>query len=1185
MTMRIFLKIGVLLFFCFSFISVTMKGTGQNLLTIKADKASLESILKKIEIASKYSLLYNFEDVSKFSGITINAINKTLPEILDIALKNTGLGYKISENTIIISKPVPQKNTPQSKVSGKIMLNNGEPLAGAHVRLKGKESGVISDRNGSYELNVTDSNGSIIISFIGYRTKEVAIQNRDMINVELEEAINELKELVVQTGYQTLSKRETTSAITQVNFEKIELASKSSIDQMLAGQIPGMMVLQTSGEPGATPTIRIRGTSSIIGTRAPLWVLDGMILEDPVNVSVTNLNSPDVAYLIGNAIAGVNPKDIETITVLKDASATAIYGSRAANGVIVLTTKNGKVGSPRVGYSGNVVFNNRIGYNNLQLMNAGERVQLSQEIIADNIKYSRSPLNLGYEGLLLGYYNNKYTYEEFSAAVEKMIATNTDWYDLLFRNSVTNNHTVNVSGGSGRTTYYISLGYLKNLGTAKGSDYERYSALTKVNTWINNKLYVGFQINASKTKGNGFHSSVNPNTYAFETSRTIPCYNDDGTYFKYLTQQKSQTAVLSAPKEELKYNILNEMDLTGSSSNITNITAQLNLQYNFSSSFRYKLLGGFDQSRTNNLSWAGEESNYVSMIRGWNAGTLVQGTTDFDASSIPWGGILTNNDQKKDSYSLRNTLEYSHLFNDIHLVNFMGALELRSVKYNGLSSKFYGWQPERGQSISPALTTGYYGVLNSLRPTLTDNIVNNMSWIGSATYSYKDKVTVNGNIRADGSNNFGDNPAYRFLPIWSLAARYTISNEKFLKNRDFLEYLAIRASYGIQGNIDKATSPDLIIQVGSKNSLTGLNESFFKYLPNPDLRWERTSSYNFGLDYSFFKPKGFRSESILSGTIDVYNKYGDQIIVSRSVSQIIGMDMVKINGGKLRNYGIEGSINIVPYQNKDFSSSFRFIFSYNKNILLEANKEMNITSSDKINGNALVENLPIGAFYSYEFAGLNEKYGFPMFYNNNGEKRYALYPEEMNLVYSGKSTPDFNGGLDLSARYKRFYLSVGLQYSMGGAGRLPNLYRANYYAVFDPLANVSKDFNNRWRKSGDELNTNIPVIWDNDKYNIAKNELNAPVFLTSAKTPLEMYDYSSVRVASTDNIRLRNINFSYVFPEALVTKYGMQSLTINFQAENLFIICDKRWQGRDPESGSSNTPIPKIFSLGLNMTF
>lgn len=1179
-------KIATLIVLMVGLATANLQAQGERLISITAKDATLETLLKEIAEKGACKFLYNYDEISKIKGISVVTTNQKISEILANVLSNTGLEFSFKDNTIVIKRATPKERAiERRKITVRVTTESGETIPGAHVLVKGTNNGGFTQENGECEFSIDPNSKFLVASFIGFDTKEMPIGQSDRITIKLKEAdylINEA--VVVQTGYQTLSKRELASSIYQVEHEKINLASKSSIDQMLSGQVPGMLVMQTSGEPSATPTIRIRGTSSIIGGRSPLWVLDGIILEDQVNVDVSNLNSPDAPYLIGNAIAGVNPRDIETITVLKDASATAIYGSRAANGVIVVTTKKGKIGEPKISYSGSVTANRRVGYGDLRLMNSGERIKLSQEIVQDNIKYSRVPASLGYEGLLLDYYNNRISYGEFEMGVQKLASNNTDWYDILFRNSLTHSHAVNISGGSNRTTYYASVGYNKNLGTAKGSDSERFSGMTKVNSWLSDKFYLGFQINASNTRNHGFHSSVNPNTYAYETSRTIPCYNEDGTFFMYPTQQKSQTAISSAPKEELLYNIVNELNLTGSKSNVSSITAQLNAQYNILPTLRYKMLGGFDQTSTNSETWAEESSNYVSMIRRWNPGTLVQGTADYDASVIPIGGIITNSNQRKESYTFRNSIEYSDLINGDHLFNVMGSLELRSIKYKGFAGTYYGWQPERGQTISPALTTGYFSILNQLRPSLTDNISNNVSWIGSATYSYRDKITINANVRADGSNNFGDNPKYRFLPIWSAAAKYTLTNEEFLKNSNVLKYLAVRASYGIQGNIDKATSPDLIIQIGAKDGITGLPESYFKYLPNPDLRWERTNSTNFGLDFSLFghKTGGFRD--IVSGSVDIYTKYGHELIVVRQVSQVLGLDQVKINGGKMKNSGVEGSLNITPLQKRDFTLSTTLIFSYNKNVLLEANKELNITNDNKIQGNALVEGQPVGAFYSYDYAGLNPEYGFPMFYDKKDIKRYTIGADDMKVVYSGVNMPPFSGGWEIATRYKGFHLNFNLQYTAGGVARLPNIYRTNYYAVFDPIANVTKDMNNRWRKPGDEKFTNVPAIWDNEKFKEAEDALDLPAVAGSTKTPLEMFDRSTVRVAKTDNIRLRSINFSYVVPAEKIKKLGVESLIINAQAENLFTIANKKWQGRDPESGSSNIPIPKVFTIGLNIT-
>ncbi len=1167
----------------------TFASSHAQMLSIRKQNASLEWIFNEIKKQKGIDFIYDEALISDLMKMNINVRDASLISVLDKCLEGKDLNYTITDNIVIIKEKKPSSlfDRNQKDILGKVVDEDGTPIVGATIRSEISKQFTQTDENGEFRLSKINENTRIKITYVGFLAKEILVKDMtSRMTIVLERTENNLSEVLISTGYQVLSQRELASAVTQVKMKDIELGSKYSVDQMLAGKVPGLMSLQTSGEPGATPKIRIRGTSSIIGGSAPLWVLDDIILEDPVNVDLSNLNSPDANYLIGNAIAGINARDIETVTVLKDASATAIYGSRAANGVIVVTTKKGRIGKPQINYSGSASMNQRLSYGDLNLMNAGERIQLSQEIVDQNVKFGRVPRRLGYEGLYLDYLDKTLSYDEFRNSVKEMADRNTDWYDLLFRNSFTTNQSINVSGGADRTTYYASVGYSNVQGAATGSNQKRYSGMVKINSWKNDRFFIGFQLNASNAIGRGFHSSVNPNKYAYETARTIPAYDNNGALFYYLTQQRAEEfSGKTAPKEDMLYNIINEMALTGASSNSTNITAQLNLEYRFKNGLKYRLLGGMDQGIANSSSWAEERSNYVSTIRLWNPDKLIQGTPEFEASPIPWGGIFSEDNQRKASYTLRNGLEYNHLLGKDHLINAMAAQEIRSLKYKGLNGTYYGWQPERGNTISPVATEAYTAMINSLRPVITDNVVNNLSYLGTLTYTYKDKITFNGNIRADGSNNFGDNPKYRFLPIWSVAGKYTLSNEKILKYSPSVSYLALRGSFGIQGNIDKSTSPDLIIRVGARDPSTGMNESYIKYLANPDLRWEKTKSFNLGLDFAFLGPKEENALDIISGTIDVYRKKGTDIIVNRRVSQIIGMDMVKVNGGRVNNSGVEGSLRIVPYQNKDLSITLGLVASYNKNVLVEANKEINISYQDKIAGNALIEGQPIGSFYSYRFAGLNEKSGFPMFYNNKGERRYELYPDELSLVYTGVNQPKLSGGLDLSLRYKNWYMNVAFQYAKGGVDRLPNFYRTNYYAVFDALANTSKELNNRWKKPGDEAYTNIPVLYDADAYSAAVKELNVPIQVVTSENPLNMYDRSDLRTAKTDNLRLRNINIQYLAKKNILKRIGTESLSFNFQVENLFLFANKAWGGRDPESGGSNTPLPKVYTFGINAGF
>lgn len=1145
---------------------------------LKLENATLREAFKALKQQTGVYFVFNEEEVAREVKLNVNLRDASLHYAMEQIL--SGLPYSfecLGEMVVIKPAPVIPQRKEIKVLKGRVTDAHGEPLPGVTIMMEGATRGCATDMKGEYALVIENKKGiKIIYSFVGMASETRVWEGQEEIDVRMHEATMSMDEVLV-TGYQTLSRREMASAVAQVKASDIMLDSKFSVDQMLAGQVAGLTVLQTSGEPGATPKIRIRGTSSIIGSKAPLWVLDGVILDDPVNVDYSQLNGDDAAYLIGNAIAGINPRDIETLTVLKDASATAIYGVQAANGVIVITTKKGKEGKTQISYNTSFSINQRPSYGDFHLMNARERMDLSRDIIESNITYGRVPLGLGYEGLYMDYMNKKLTYEEFQNETQKMADRNTDWYDLLFRNALSQNHTLSFSGGSNRTTYYASIGFDNNLGTANRSESKRYTAAMKINSWLNEKVYLGMQLNGSVNKSTGFHASVNPNKYAYETSRTIPGYDESGELFYYSTRQKSLDVAMGTLIEDLQYNILHEMSETGQEGRVAAITGKLDFQWNIWKGIRYEFMGSYSHQQSKTQSYATEASNYVSLKRGYNTGSVAPNSTEENKSMIPYGGILTKSEQEQISYTIRNTIAFNRDFAHDHVVSIMAASEIRSVDANGFNGTYYGWQPERGQTIAPVLTDGYTSILNSLRPVITDNISNYVSWIGSASYTWKDKVTLNGNIRADGSNKFGESPEYRFLPIWSVAAKYTLTQEEFLKSNPVLSYLSFRGSYGIQGNIDKASSPDLVIQVGAMSSLTHMNESYFKYLPNPELRWEKTKSYNFGIDFSLWDGR-------ISGTFDFYKKKGEDMIMSKQVSQSIGMDYVKINGGELNNTGVEGNLRFFPLRKQDWEISVNLIYSYNKNELISANKEAGITVANQINGEALIEGEPLGTFYSYRFAGLDHDTGYPLFYNTKEEASYALYEDEVALVKSGVNMPPVSGGFDLNFRYKNLRVGLGFQYALGGHDRLPNIYRNDYYNVFDPLVNVSKDLTKRWRNPGDEEHTLFPVLWNRDFY----NDLNNKSMLDGRGSVYEgtrLFDLCDARVAKTDNLRLRSLSVSYLIPDKIIRKLKIQSAMLTFQTQNLFLITAKAWNGRDPESGNSNTPLPKVYTLGLNVSF
>lgn len=1072
--------------------------------------------------------------------------------------------------------------------TGKVVDQEGRPLAGVAVFVDEATGGTTTDHDGYFTIKVRNMEDTVLqFRFIGMKPVSLRVKDKpatgDWIITMVSDPL-ELDEVIV-TGYSTLPRRETASAVTQINAREILLGSESTLDRMLAGQIPGMTVVQSSGEVGSTPQMRIRGTSTLTSGKSPLWVLDGVILNDAVEVDHTQINSDDAVYLIGNAIAGINPQDIETITVLKDASATAIYGVQAANGVIVITTRQGEEGKMRISYNTSVTLSQRPSYRDFDRMNAAERIRISQEIIDAEIPYGRIPVGLGYEGLYMDYQNGRLSYDEFGAAVRRMADRNMDWYDILFRSAVSHRHTLNMSGGGNGTRYYGSLGYDRENGTARQNSGERYTVLMKTQSRISERLHIGLQLNGSRNDNKGYHSSVNPNTYAYRTARTIQAYDDAGGLFFYDTRQRMLSSALNGPREELLYNILNESGVTGQDGRVSALAGKAELNWKIWKGLEYDLLASYAHQEAKTNEWARAGSNYVSLIRGYNEGSLVPGSAAEDKSPLPYGGVVRKVEQQQRSRTLRNKLGYTGHLGADHVLSLAVISEIRSIRTEGFSGTWYGWMPDQGNSFSPMLTTGYLNILSSLAPTTTNKVFNTVSWLGYAVYSWKDKIALNSNVRMDGSNQFGENPRYRFLPIWSLSAKYTLTQERFLADNPVISYLAVRGSYGIQGNVDKDTSPDLVVRVGDYDPQTGMNQSYFEYLPNKDLRWEKTTSYNLGVEFGLL-------DNRIRGSVDFYSKRGVDMIMSKAVSQTTGQQYVKINAGKVNNRGLEMGLVFEPVRSQDFNLTVGLTWSYNRSELISANNNT-AANAEMLSGTALIEGKPLGTFYSYRFAGLDPTTGYPVFYDKEGKDytvidgerspNYALYTSEMELVESGQISPASSGGINLGFHYRNLRLDMGLTYILGGHARLPALYGNDYSSVFDPLVNLPSALSGRWRKPGDERHTHYPALYDSDYYatiNKRPNIISDPLIEGN-----RMYDLSDARVVRTDNIRLRNIAVTYYLPVKLTGKPGIEAMSVRLEATNLFIIASQKWRGQDPESGYSNAPIPRNYTLGVSIHF
>ncbi|WP_279193598.1 TonB-dependent receptor [Butyricimonas paravirosa] len=1150
-------------------------------ININVKDASVKEVL---EVLKKYNyrLVYSTAVIDACKKkITLDMKKATPSQVLDEIFKETNLVYKIEGNLITIKEV---KKDESLVAQGVVKDENGEPIPGVSVLIKGTVTGTATDNKGNFQLKVA-KNSALIFSFLGMETKTVFIESEKPIQVVMKEKTNEMEEVVI-TGYQKINKRESTSSIVTMKAEDIIEPIGNRLDQMLQGKIPGMAVLQQSSTVGASPKIRIRGSSSIIGNREPVWVLDGIILEDPVPLDVTELNSMDNVNLIGNAISGLNPEDIERIDVLKDASATAIYGVKAANGVIVITTKRGKLGEPVLRYTTSMSLIARPTTDMMRLMNSKERVEVSEEIVNRGLQtVSGVPVGtIGYEGLIYQLWHNEITRSEFDAGVKELKEMNTDWYKLLFRNSFSHSHTLSLSGATDKVGYYFSFGFSDQQGASLKESSNRFNFMSNLDARLfHDKLNVSLSLSASTT--NGSRPYIDLYKYAFETSRSIPAYNEDGTLAYYAMKEGEYGS------DYLMYNVINELNETGSKNRTNSLNVSMNLSSKLTDWLSWDAVVGYNTSAYKQNNWATDKSYKVSALRRTAYGYEPQGDDlkDFKShSSLPFGGILDEDYTNNTSYTVRTSLSFNKLWND-HSVSASAGLEVRGSKYDGTNSESYGYLHDRGKKfigIDPVDYTGYANYSKSNVPTVMDNTTNNMSYYATFAYGFRGRYVLSANVRGDASNKLGQDKSARFLPIWSFSGRWNVADESFMQNVNWVNDLSFRASYGLQGNVTDAHNPNMIISLGSLDTKSMQYIATLSSLPNPGLKWEKTTSINLGLDFSLFK-------GAISATVEYYTKKGKDQLISASVPSTNGATSVMLNAGTMSNKGWELSIMATPVKTKDFAWSVSFNTSKNYNKVTNSEYESVETYNNYINGSLIRNGKSINSFYSYRYTGLDES-GLPTFAGvraTDDEGNVIISSREEALaaafVYSGKREPDFTGGLSMNFKWKSISLNTLFAMSLGAKVRLNDLYQESGGRIPYPESNMSSEFVNRWKEPGDEKYTDIPVLTD------VSPSINSYAYLEGGTNVIasniwQMYNKSDLRVVDGSFLRCKSISLTYSLPKSFLSKCYIKSASIGLGVSNPFVIKSKDLKGRDPEQstlGSGAIPPQSTYSFSLNVSF
>ncbi len=1157
-------------FFFLGMFQVHASAYAQNeMVTLDVNRMTVEKVFKTITQQLSYDIFYGNDELDTRCQVTLSTRKMSVQDLLEEVLKGN-YSYEFVGKTIII-RPVKQSDK-KIVIQGTVKDQQGGSLPGVTVLVKGSTIGVSTDGNGKFRLEVASADSLVLVfSFVGMETKEVAYWGETELNVVMKEKDAKLDEVVV-TGYQQIEKRQLTSAVSSVKTEDLNMIGATSIEQMLQGQLAGLSVINISAAPGAAPKIRVRGTATITGNADPLWVLDGVMLENSVPISVAELNSPDVMNMFNSAIGGINPSDIESITVLKDASATAIYGTRAANGVIVVTTKKGKRdGGFNISYQHTSSVSLRPSYDDFDLLNSQERVELTQQCYDDGLRVSGV---VGMENLMQQYGLGNLSLEEYKQKVRELETRNTDWFKILFRNAYTQTHNLSISGGTEKMDYYVSMSYNGEQGADKISEYKNYGGLAKMNAELFKGVRLGTTLQVGRRDRESYHTSIDPFMYAVRTSRTIPLYDENGDYFFY---KKSVGGYYL-------FNILFEQENTKRESTQTDLKGIVNLTVNLYKGLKYNGLFSYSSSHSASIDYAKEQSAYVANLRGYDFGNPTE--EELAETPLPFGGVYNETDYEQRTSLIRNGLEYKgHIGDDLSIDGMLGQ-EFRTTKYRGLTTQNYGYMHDRGNIFyEPSLgeSTGHL-----FRNMVIRNVPERsyISYYGVLSAMYKDRYVINGNIRFDGSNLFGSNPKYRYLPLWSVSAKWIVSNENFLAGVSMLNDLAIRASYGLRGNIVEDSSPQIIASALPPNKFNDLLEMKIDQAPNPDLKWETTSSLNVGLELSMLNNR-------LSVDVDYYRDASRDLIASKDVSAVTGFLNKYVNYANVKNQGVDIAVSGYIIRSKQVSWMSSLNLGYVKNKVTKSNitpQAQNLVKSVYTPGEVYLGK-PVNGMFSYRFAELDAD-GMPLFYDQDNNKLNAgdtelptaVFSNIENLKYEGTRDPILTGGFNNVIKYKEFTLSFLFSFGLKNVIRLPE-YAYNSSPSDDQNAN--RRIMERWRKPGDEATKVIPCLSGGSGY-----------FTTADGTyyTTGLFNQSQVTVVPGDYLRLRNVMLEYRLPRQLVQKIviggcSLGGISLKLQAQNLFVLADRRLKGYDPETINYTTtaygsqPLPTSFTLGLNVNF
>ena len=1084
---------------------VSASGYAQQKISITANQMSIRSLLKTIEKQTIYRFVYSTNAGAIDKKVNLNFHELTLEEVLKLALKETNLTYAVKEsNLVVIYTDVKTKK--DVVITGKIKDDSGMALPGVSVKVSGLSVGTVTDGNGDFSIRVPDKSANLEFSYLGYITQTIAVGNVTSFNITLKADSKNLQEVVV-TGYTTYTRAQSSSAATVVGSEKINDVAGLTVDQILQGRVPGMSVLSSSGQPGQSASVVIRGIGSVSGVSDPLYVLDGVPIE-------------------AGYFQTINPEDIESATVLKDASSKALYGSRGSNGVVLLTTKKGKAGRISVNYSSQYGFSN-LTRPNFEMMNTEQRLRFEEEVgaeIGDDIGpgWTYSPKNPDYIGGTAAFRASA------DAILDSLRGINTDWRDIFLQRGKFQEQQVSVSGGSESIRFYNSLNYYKQEGIAKRTNLDRYAIRSNVDFNSgkfsgNVNLSVGYS-NSSFTEGAGTTSGGTAMSAVYYALPYENPYSATGVLVHPGLASSQVPAILDQREGSLALErLLNSTDKT----NQLKSTIATGFGYQLLPELKISTRAGIDYRNSVDERWINPTSYYGTRR---NANTL-GGQGRYAETNRRYFSVISTSD-----------ITYTKTFNEKHEVQASGIYEYLYDNYNAFGFVGYGLDDRLPET--PAGISNTAAFLPAVNGGKTKSALASVMGIGR--YTYDQKYTVNGSYRYDGSTKVA--PSNKWHGFYSVGASWNAKKESFLQNVNVISDLSLRASYGTTAS---PFGGDFIYLASYGQSTYGNGAGIVPVTAgNVNFDWEYVDEFNTGLDLIFFKSRRLRL------TVDYYNRITRNMFIDQPLSATSGFDFLNLSTGKMRNRGVEFDINGDVIKTQELTWSVGVNAGYNKNVILH----LTDVSDEVLDGDTRILKVgsPYGSYYAPNWAGVNKETGDAQYYNTDGSITTEYNSNTQSVAGSGSLYPKLTGGITSSVAWKGLTASVLFSF------------------VSDVMRHNNEDF----------YNENESYMTSNQSLRMLENRWKQPgddAILQRIDVPRR---FTSKDIQDASFLRLRNLNLGYSLPKSLLEKiHVVKGVKIFVQGQNLFTWTS--WRGLDPENnsvyGRFQYPNARTYTAGINV--